>query len=133
MKDDLRRYNHNICSFRSVNIKMKHRYLAAGWCGGKLAAFVTHTLCMNLFLIGCAGIIVGHPPDTVKACCTSYLDQIQIYMYIYMHPQSRLQTQGIAGTAVRYRSTFHCLSDVIKTEGGNIINGPLRQLLYILL
>jgi solute carrier family 25 carnitine/acylcarnitine transporter 20/29 len=49
--------------------------ILAGWCGG------------------CAGIVVGHPFDTVKV---------------------RLQTQSFGGP--QYKGLLHCFSSIIKQE-----------------
>lgn len=48
----------------------------------------------RVFLIGCAGVIVGHPLDTVKVC---------------------LQTQDAKNP--RYKNTFHCLQSIFAKEG----------------
>jgi solute carrier family 25 carnitine/acylcarnitine transporter 20/29 len=45
---------------------------------------------------GVAGLVVGHPFDTIKA---------------------RLQTQGVGGSPIRYHGAIHCFTDIVKTEG----------------
>ncbi|KAL5464105.1 hypothetical protein EMCRGX_G033071 [Ephydatia muelleri] len=45
---------------------------------------------------GAAGLVVGHPFDTVKA---------------------RLQTEGITASKVRYKGTVHCFAHIIRSEG----------------
>lgn len=52
---------------------------------------------MSEWRTGCAGLIVGHPFDTVKV---------------------RLQTQSVAKPV--YRGTIHCFTTIVKAESVSI-------------
>lgn len=56
---------------------------------------------ITFFLIGCAGLLVGHPFDTVKVC---------------------LQTQDFRNPL--YRGTFDCLKKIIQKDSvGGLYRG----------
>ena len=59
------------------------------------------------FFLGGAGVLVGYPLDTVKV---------------------KIQTQDPTGGGVKYRGTFHCLTELIKESGVGIFFNKTIQI-----
>jgi hypothetical protein len=49
------------------------------------ACFRVISIYVYLFFIGCAGVLVGHPFDTIKVCCRSNLVRTFCMYYLCMY------------------------------------------------
>jgi solute carrier family 25 carnitine/acylcarnitine transporter 20/29 len=75
---------------------------------------------------GIAGVVTGHPFDTIKVCvcvcvcvCVHHVHQVNTYLIIFINQQVRLQSQSAERPI--YRGTVHCATTIVNQEGVSFV------------